>query len=192
MDDNILESYSKNIKLYNDFKNKIEILIKELLVIDGINYHNISSRVKNKESLSKKISIKDKYSSIEEITDIIGCRVITYFDDDVEKVVETLKKEFNIDKKNSVNKKENIEAEKFGYISYHIICKLKQPRNDLNEYKRYKDIKFEIQIRSILQHAWAEIEHDLGYKNKTDIPKIIRRKFSRIAGLLETADEAFL
>ncbi len=191
MEIKIIDEYDKNVKVYNDFKNKIEILLKELLVINNLNYHNISSRVKNKESLNKKISTKDKYKNINEITDIIGTRIITYFDDDVEKVVKILEKEFEIDKENSVNKKENIETDKFGYISYHLICKLKEPRNKLDEYKRYENIKFEIQIRSILQHAWAEIEHDLGYKSKSDIPKVIRRRFSRIAGLLETADEAF-
>ena len=78
----ILENYDENIKMYNDFKNKMEILLKELLVIGTINYHHIATRVKDKNSLSKKISKKDKYSKIEEITDIIGCRIITYFDDD--------------------------------------------------------------------------------------------------------------
>jgi hypothetical protein len=52
-------------------------------------------------------------------------------------------------------------------------------------------LKFEIQVRSILQHAWAEIEHDLGYKSKQSVPKQIRRRFSRVAGLLELADAEF-
>jgi hypothetical protein len=57
--------------------------------------------------------------------------------------------------------------------------------------KFLKDLKAEIQIRSILQHAWAEIEHDLGYKSKYSIPFNLRRRFSRLSGLLELADEEF-
>ena len=60
------------------------------------------------------------------------------------------------------------------------------------EYKAFKGIKFEIQIRSILQHTWAEIEHDIGYKSKLEIPRDIRRQFSRLAGLLEIADNEFV
>jgi hypothetical protein len=50
---------------------------------------------------------------------------------------------------------------------------------------------FEIQIRTILQHAWAETDHDLGYKSEASIPLEIRRRFSRIASLLEIADAEF-
>jgi hypothetical protein len=53
-------------------------------------------------------------------------------------------------------------------------------------------LKAEIQIRSILQHAWAEIEHDLGYKTSGEIPKTARRQFARLAGLLELADDEFV
>ena len=59
------------------------------------------------------------------------------------------------------------------------------------EYARFKGINFEVQIRSILQHTWAEIEHDLQYKDES-IPRELRRRFARLAGLLEIADAEFM
>jgi hypothetical protein len=61
----------------------------------------------------------------------------------------------------------------------------------LPENHPYIGMKCEIQIRTVLQHAWAEIEHDIGYKSEITIPKEMRRSFSRIAGLLEIADKEF-
>ena len=187
----IIKIFNTNKELYNNFESKIVILIKELL-LTNVNYHHISSRVKEKYSLEKKIEKKnDKYQDISEITDIVGCRIISYFEDDVDKIVDIVKKEFIIDEENSINKKNILESDKFGYLSYHLVCSINDKRLELPEYQKYEGIKFEIQIRSILQHAWAEIEHDIGYKSILGIPKEIRRKFSRIAGLLETADENF-
>ena len=65
-------------------------------------------------------------------------------------------------------------------------------RGKLQEYSGFGKLKIEIQIRSILQHTWAEIEHDIGYKSTVEVPRQIRRRFSRLAGLLELADQEFI
>ena len=64
-------------------------------------------------------------------------------------------------------------------------------RLGLAEYRRFKGFKVEIQIRTVIQHAWAEIEHDLGYKRELAIPKAVKRKFFQLAAMLEMADEGF-
>ena len=102
-----------------------------------------------------------------------------------------LSKEFKIDEVNSIDKKKILDPDRFGYLSYHIICSINDERAQLREYKNYKDLKFEIQVRTILQHAWAEIEHDIGYKSNIAVPREFRRKFSRIASMLEIADDEF-
>lgn len=71
------------------------------------------------------------------------------------------------------------------------MCSLTPERAALAEYEAFKDMQCEIQVRSILQHAWAEIEHDLGYKTKEAIPVQSQRRFARLAGLLELADDEF-
>jgi hypothetical protein len=69
---------------------------------------------------------------------------------------------------------------------------MKSQRTDLPEYRPFRLLKFELQIRSILQHAWAEIEHDLQYKTKEAIPRELQRRFARLSGLLELADDEFI
>lgn len=83
------------------------------------------------------------------------------------------------------------DPDRFGYLSLHFIARLSDGRVELVEYRRFKGLRFEIQIRSILQHAWAEIEHDLGYKSASGVPAEVRRRFARVSGLLELADSEF-
>jgi hypothetical protein len=61
----------------------------------------------------------------------------------------------------------------------------------LQEYKPFKGLLFEIQIRTVLQHAWAEIDHDRGYKFSGVLPRDLRRRLNLLAGQLELADKEF-
>lgn len=187
----ILESFDLQKKDYNDFRLKLEKLVTELLSLNGINPHMITSRLKTKDSLSEKIDLKfDKYSKLEEITDIVGLRIITYLESEISLVSKIIENEFLLDINNSVDKRK-LKADQFGYKSLHYVVSIKNPRCLLPEYKRYENFKAEIQIRSILQHGWAEIEHDLGYKGEFSIPESYRRDFNRVSALLETADIEF-
>lgn len=188
----IIDIYDANQKKYDNFKNALISLINILLDSENIIPHTVSARVKDRDSLLKKIDKKDKYSTIDEITDVIGVRIITHYSDEVDAVAALLKKEFIIDEENSIDKRELLDPDRFGYLSLHYVAELNNERIKLLEYKQFDKIKFEIQIRSILQHTWAEIEHDIGYKSKSEVPKEVRRQFSRLAGLLEIADSEFV
>jgi putative GTP pyrophosphokinase len=116
----------------------------------------------------------------------------TYFEDEVHKVADVIQHEFDIDTANSSDKKDLLDPDRFGYLSLHYVVKLNAERLGLTEYRAFGSRKAEIQIRSILQHAWAEIEHDLGYQSKIAVPAEVRRRFSRIAGILELVDQEFI
>jgi putative GTP pyrophosphokinase len=98
---------------------------------------------------------------------------------------------FELDSARSVDKRKALDPDRFGYISLHFICRIRKERASLTEYREFRGVCCEVQVRSILQHAWAEIEHDLGYKAGGTVPRPIRRRFSRLAGLLELADREF-
>jgi putative GTP pyrophosphokinase len=191
MKDIILAEYKKNEKTYNDYRQRVTHLITDLLSEQEIQVHQINSRNKTFESLSKKIEDKnDKYESIQDITDIVGIRIITYLEGEVDLIADLIEREFIVDRENSIDKR-RLKSDQFGYRSLHIVASFNTDRCNLKEYKRYKGIKCEIQIRSILQHAWAEIEHDLGYKGEISIPEEYKRTFNRLSALLETADIEF-
>lgn len=189
---NLVQQYDERYQLYQNFRKEIEHQIKRILQAEGIECNAIVSRLKSKESFIEKIERKQKkYISIEDITDVVGVRIITYYSEDVDKIVQIIETEFDVDRDNSIDKREAMEPDKFGYCSVHYIVKMNTTRLNLRENHSFEGLKCEIQIRSILQHAWAEIEHDIGYKSEIAIPKELRRSFSRIAGLLEIADKEF-
>jgi putative GTP pyrophosphokinase len=167
-------------------------LIKHSLTADGIRFHNVTFRVKDEDSANRKInSNQQRYTGYESLTDVLGLRVICYFADEVDKVGEVIEREFSVDPEQSVDKRAVHDPKAFGYMSLHYIASITAARSAMSEYSKFKDTVFEIQIRSILQHAWAEIEHDLGYKVAEGIPNKHKRSFAMLASLLEMADRDF-
>lgn len=184
--------YDLIAKRLDHFSSGLERLIRDLLRAEGIPIHSVTCRVKLRESCLRKLQRSDGERPLSYLTDILGLRIITYFRDEVNDVARVIEREFSIDWDNSVDKSAALEPDRFGYLSLHYICQISASRATLAEYRDIKDLKFEVQIRSILQHAWAEIEHDLGYKSQAAVPREVRRQFSRLAGLLEIADDEFV
>lgn len=186
----IADEYRKNRYKYEALDrviyDKLEALINEK------NYFimEISHRVKELDSLKQKLNKKTgKYNGLSDVTDLCGFRIICYFGDTVDAITTLLQENFDVDFEKSIDKRKKLHVTEFGYVSLHYICSLRESE----EYPAdLCGIPFEVQIRTVLQHAWAEIEHDLGYKNDFGVPQAIRREFSRIAGLLELADEHFV
>ena len=190
--DKIFKQYIDKKDIYDLFGKKLVDLIEGLLIREKIDYQSISYRVKNEDSFRNKVVKKNKYKDITDITDVCGIRIITYYSDTVDKVAKIISEQFEIDEENTIDKRKALDPDRFGYLSLHYVISLKEDRLNLPEYSIFRNIKVEIQIRSISQHAWAEIEHDLGYKSKNEIPRDIRRDFSRLASLLELVDKEFI
>ncbi|MDR3348974.1 MAG: hypothetical protein LBO03_05145 [Acidaminococcales bacterium] len=185
----ICREYAERKREYAAFCERFKSLFAELLKREQIKYHSITGRVKDEDSLVAKLSRFDgKYQSLDQVTDIAGIRIVTYYADEVDHIAKLIESEFDVDEENTIDKRRALDPDRFGYISLHYIIEINEKSKHL---QKYKAMKAEIQVRSILQHTWAEIEHDLGYKNQYGVPKEIRRAFSRLAGLLELADKEF-
>jgi ppGpp synthetase/RelA/SpoT-type nucleotidyltranferase len=174
-----------------DFCSRTKGLIEACLKDEKIQFQFVQARVKGSEKLREKyLDPKKKYKRLDDITDLAALRIITYYDDEVDRAAKVIKREFKIDKKHSVDKRQT-DPDRFGYYALNYVCWHSPKRKADVEYKKFADVCCEIQITSILRHAWSEIQHDW-YDLKDAFPGDIKRRFYRMAALLEIAESEFL
>ena len=177
----ILEEYREALPELERLEATVAELLRNTLDDSGLVVTAVTTRIKTEQSLAGKLERKGhKYNSLEDITDLVGARVITFYTDDVDRIASIAEKLFEIDWTNSVDKRKLHQLDSFGYNSLHYICRMSGYH-----------YRFELQLRTTLQHAWASINHDSGYKSDIDIPGEYKRRINRLAGLLELADDEF-
>lgn len=177
----LLQQYRELRPTLQQLSDEASQMLHHALREQGIYITAMEHRVKTEKSLTGKLELKGaKYKTIDDITDLVGLRVITFYTDEVDKVAAIAKRIFDIDWQESVDKRKLHELDAFGYNSLHYICRLKTggPR-------------FELQMRTALQHVWSTIEHDTGYKGDVKMPREYKRQFSRLAGMMELIDDEF-
>lgn len=193
-----IDQYHDLQPLYESFAEVIKKILLEAIRNAHIKVASVEARAKTLGSFGDKAATpeesdpnKPRYPKpLVDITDLAASRVITFFLQDVQKVDGLVEKEFNVLERTDKSALLLREA-RVGYQSVHYIIELRPSRTTLSEYARYEGLRAEIQVRTVLQHAWAEIEHDIQYKSVETIPPEIRRRFTSLAGLLEIADREF-
>lgn len=138
---------------------------------------------------------------VNQFTDLCGARVIVHTPDEVRAICEFIEKHFQIDWNNSVDVSQRLKPTEFGYRSVHYIIQFKRGVFPNKEVKvRIPDevfpdkscpMKAEVQVRTILEHAWADFAHDMSYKSAFKIPVRWQRELAGLAAMLEEADRAF-
>lgn len=188
----MLEEFRELMPTLKRMQGVVSDILKENISKSGIYITALETRIKGEESLAGKLELKgSKYSSIYDLTDLLGARVITFYTDEVDKVSALVDRIFDIDWQNSVDKRKMHELDSFGYNSLHFICRIPESLFRDDEFPQLNTIRFEIQIRTALQHVWATMHHDTGYKSGVEIPREYLRNLNRLAGMLELADEQF-
>ena len=183
--------YSRNRALYEKLAHAVGSVIQTVLDSRNINYHSVTTRAKTIERYRSKALKKEYKDPHSEIMDMAGVRVITYLDSEAAKVSEAIKESFQIIPEHSIDKSRELGTDRVGYRSIHFIATLGEKRCSLPENRMFSGLRFEIQIRSLLQHAWAEFEHDRNYKFKGVLPDRVKRRFAITAGALELIDREF-
>ena len=182
--------HSERLEMYSAFTRLLHATVENLVRAAGIDYLSVTSRTKSLPSFVEKMKRKG-YESPDQATDMSGIRVVTFIESEVVSVTKLLKQSFTILPAKSLDKSEELGDSQVGYRSIHLICELGRDRLTLPEYQPFKGMLFELQIRTVLQHAWAEIDHDRGYKFNGVLPADLRRRLNLLAGSLEIADRQF-
>jgi len=189
--------YLRRRGYFEDLASVVKRILDESLTARGITVHSVQARAKAPESFARKAETPSegrtgpKYPKpIDEITDLSGVRVITYLPSVLAEVDALVNEQFRVVERSDKGMALR-DTDRFGYQSIHYLVTLSEARTALPEYAPYKSAITEIQVRTVLQHAWAEIEHDIQYKSSVVIPSEIRRRFMSLAGLLELADREF-
>ena len=177
----ILEEYREALPVFERMQADVTRMLHEALASNGLMVTAVEARIKTEQSLAGKLELKGaKYATLSDITDILGARIITFYTDDVDRIAAMAEKMFDIDWDNSVDKRRLHQLDSFGYNSLHYICRIPG-----------YEYRFELQLRTTLQHAWAAINHDTGYKSGVEIPREYMRRMNRLAGMLEMVDDEF-
>jgi len=185
----ISKEFQLKKEVYNRLGKNFVDALKMFLNDKGIPYLEIYHRVKRFDSFYEKIERKGYSDPFTEIEDFCGIRIICYYASDLEKINQIINDEFKILEQQ--DKSELLGLKEFAYRSNHYIVSVKDSWLSAPNYRKLDGLKSEIQVRTILMHAWAEIEHKLNYKSDAQVPNKFQRKLFRLSAKFEEADEQF-
>lgn len=145
------------------------ILTAAINTEDGYRLQQVKGRAKQPDSLYKKLlqrGIGGTTALEDDIKDLAGCRIIFYTNSDVTRLINSgiIDQSFEVLEVKLHHPRREAEDAPDLYIANHYVVKLRPDRAALPEYARFVDMRCEIQIQTILNHAWAEMAHDTVYK----------------------------
>lgn len=195
--------YHELLPLYTALETRLrdELACPLLLEQSGANVYRIATRVKSLDSFLGKFRTKgmSPEDAFDGMTDMVGARIVCLFPEDLEKVhLFLMECESFVFRDRPIAyiwddlpwiSPENftISRKASGYGSVHYLArlspKLVAPHSGLD------GVTVEIQVRTLMQEAWAALEHTVGYKN--DVPERIRGYFDSAADMLGVLDRAF-
>jgi putative GTP pyrophosphokinase len=162
--------------------------LKQAVDAAGIKLHTFTSRVKSETAFLDKVERKGYSDPWTQTEDLVGLRAVCLFRSDLRRLEDVVRSCFVITSESDTV--EEGDANSFGYMSVHLTAQVRKDRVG----PRYDDIKertFEIQLRTILMDAWANVSHYLDYKGESSIPSTLRRDFYALSGLFYVADKHF-
>ncbi len=188
---NLEKLYSSRIELYNTVLNDLKQLVQTTLSRLPIRA-TVKGRVKTFESyyrkILKKLREKNLKGRLPAVSDVIGIRVICPFLEDLNTAEQALRGAFRVVRVERKGVERNVRE--FGYESTHLLVQV--PPTILAPFGSHEKLLCEIQLQTILQEAWSEVEHDLVYKaNISPYDETIKRKLAALNAMLTLSDIIF-
>ncbi|KAH8689817.1 hypothetical protein BGW36DRAFT_432789 [Talaromyces proteolyticus] len=183
--------YAERYPLYERLKVKLEKDLSDVCSKASI-HAIIQARPKSVLSFSEKLSRKTYENPCDDFTDLCAGRIITNTGNEVSTISKEIEKKYKgaIDWPNSLDHTKHLKIREFGYRSVHYIITLNTQKLD-EDLKNMSNPRVEVQVRTLLEHAWSDIDHEYVYKPNFPIPDLWKRESFRCAALLENVDAAF-
>ena len=189
-------SYVEKLSLYEEYSSRIRNLVQDLVEREDIEICSIEGWAKAPAELVKSLNAhyegSNGSSGLESISDLVTVRVLLRFPEDVYKVEEIVCSEFEVDLEHSVPSSGLEDPFRFGYPAVLYTLALSESRSSLREWRKYRGLSFRLELRTVLQEAWATISPRVNMNVDSVSEKKLKRKLVRLAALLEEADEGFL
>lgn len=191
----MVENFATHAEYYRGAAESIRAAILARLRDDGLNHHDVRCRVKSEKSIREKLARRDSSGKLKypggmaRLDDLVGIRVILFVESDIEAVALALMNQFichEDEDKTAVTRKSGA----IGYAGRHLTLEVPRENAPIG-CGVYPAQRFEVQIRTVLQHAWAEFEHDIRYKGTLGRNAEISRAFTMASTLIELADQQF-
>ena len=188
--DEIGIKYVESLTLYEEYATRIRNLIQDLVELEGVEFYAIEGWAKPPAELLSLLSSMEE----EELSgvDLVTVRVLLRFPEDVLKIEEVIRSEFEIDSSRSVPSSGLEDPYRFGYPAVVYILSLSHIRAGLREWAKYRNLNFRLELRTMLQEAWATIFPKVNQTVGSISEKKLTRELVLLAALLEKADQGFL
>lgn len=184
---------------YDDLRPRLERLrdealfvIQEAVAREGIKVHAFHTRIKEFESVQRKLVREEQSASngasLNDLNDLVGLRIVCLFLSDIPQLGTSLGG--CVDVIHEDNKIDGADVSSFGYQSVHFVCRFPEQFSG-PRYDSLKGMPFEVQVRTIAMDAWAAASHYLDYKTELGVPIGLRKDFYALSGLFYVADTHF-
>jgi ppGpp synthetase/RelA/SpoT-type nucleotidyltranferase len=192
MEDHLIQLYVGSHSLYAAFTDALRRDLERALEYDRLKIQLVTQRTKHPDSLAEKLARKEgKYRKLDDITDLAGVRAVLLLESQLPYVTAQVRKHFVVDESNSPDHTSK-RVDEFGYRSVHFVVMGTAAGDGEIDRQEFSSLRGEIQIRTLLAHAWGELMNDLGYKSAESMSEGAKRRMNRVAALLELCDREFV